>query len=972
MKKCIHHLPLLLFFIFASEGSQADNRVNPTDSVLIFQKVVDGLRTVFSKNDFDLTNPSVTQNEKGYLLAADADFMGIKGSQLRAELASISLLTKLAVSFPNNSFRNKQLRSFGNINLTRWIPDGIKENLRIVEFSIEFVNNNANRLLAGFGASNWLFSDIGNLSLKDIHLSISVSDPGSRNPVLQATADGSVHLGGATVLLKATAANERAEWVFSGGIKNLSAATLMNSIGFSRPSNIPESFWNFQLDALQFLVRQNRLDLKAASQIGEVQVLAVKNGKNPNTYLMGIAPGPSMQLSSLVSELKPIDDMGITNTIIVISSIDQKADLNAFNRMGTSPDVKRGLNVLASYDINKLSPELGRFLGESNLFLRGSFAGSLSTINLEAALRSNIRFDAAGNVIMKGVRVNFSPAPAAMKISLGGELELKVNRDKLLFDGNVSVNISDLSMMINGVLKGDWNNPFGISPGITLSNLGLGVGITFRTTPIPLPILQFRGQLAAGPRNYPKFRGNVVLALDPGNPQNCMIDAGFNKIMLRDIVDAFIPQVGVPAGLQNTVLRSSLQDVRLTVVPNPQGVEVLGIRYNPGFLVKGKMNIGDYYASMLLGIDNTGIEAAAGISGINFSPFFRLSGSRGRPDPMIHLILKKRPDAGVKISGSATLLGLTSETDLVINDNGLRLLMNGRIFNLFESSLDVSAGSLANNGEMMYIKAEMKNDLFRYITENASREIDKATKETQNSIAQAQRDMTNAQNQLNGLYTQVNQQRAVVQAERDRDCRKLRDAETDLNQKRSRVNSLNSDINSLNGTINRLKKEMKDNVLKIPENSAKITYYGTQVAGLETAKATAQGVMYAAEKTVGLMAGMCKATPVDLDPRVSTLIGSIEMAKGTIEAAKYVAEGGKIIGVGTLQATKWIVQNGNPMGVVNISSASFEGNLKACNGGTVSLKVIGTFAGKPINSSFSFNFYNPVATVNAWARSLLQ
>ncbi|MBK8045054.1 MAG: hypothetical protein IPK21_21855 [Haliscomenobacter sp.] len=207
----------------------------------------------------------------------------------------------------------------------------------------------------------------------------------------------------------------------------------------------------------------------------------------------------------------------------------------------------------------------------------------------------------------------------------------------------------------------------------------------------------------------------------------------------------------------------------------------------------------------------------------------------------------------------------------------------------------------------------MKNDLFQYISDNASREIDKATKDTQSGIRSAQNTLTQKQREKGRRSIPRSTGSAGSCRPSDRDRKKLRDAQSAVTAEQNKVNSLQSQINSLNATISKLKKEMKSKPWKIPENSGKITYYGTQVAGLETAKATARAALEAAKETLRLMGDACKATPIDLDPRISGLLASRDIATGSMEAAKKILDGAGIIGVGT-KATKWIVTNGNPSG----------------------------------------------------------
>ncbi|MBK8653224.1 MAG: hypothetical protein IPN20_04875 [Haliscomenobacter sp.] len=54
-----------------------------------------------------------------------------------------------------------------------------------------------------------------------------------------------------------------------------------------------------------------------------------------------------------------------------------------------------------------------------------------------------------------------------------------------------------MELQVEGMMRGEWNNPFGIAPGVQLSNLGLGWR-ELQNDPIPLPTLAFAGALKVG------------------------------------------------------------------------------------------------------------------------------------------------------------------------------------------------------------------------------------------------------------------------------------------------------------------------------------------------------------------------------------------------------------------------------------------------------------------------------------------
>ncbi|MBK8045055.1 MAG: hypothetical protein IPK21_21860 [Haliscomenobacter sp.] len=60
---------------------------------------------------------------------------------------------------------------------------------------------------------------------------------------------------------------------------------------------------------------------------------------------------------------------------------------------------------------------------------------------------------------------------------------------------------------------------------------------------------------------------DAAVAVDPSNPLNCMVDAGFNKIYLprpRQRVRALGPDTG---RLRNTILTMGIDSPRITIIP---------------------------------------------------------------------------------------------------------------------------------------------------------------------------------------------------------------------------------------------------------------------------------------------------------------------------------------------------------------------------------------------------------------------
>lgn len=926
------------------------------------------------RKDFTLDAPQVVPDGAGYVVTGSATFFGIGGVNIEGHMADATTVTSFKATFPAGSDLDRRDQK----NLTRevmdkWVPGSLKDVLKMESFTLGFTNNSVSHADVAMSCSVWSLLGPAPVNARDFKVSYAVENPLDKHArSMQGVFSGTVEMGGTSIAMTCTATSDREEWTLNGDLAHISVDALLGACGVNKPDQVPSALWGFGLETctVSFAPFSETLALHATSDLGTAEFALSSGRGNQHEFLLGFSPPANFSFSGLDPGLSVLDQLHMQRTALVLSSTEQASRLALFNDLGQTPTVGRGLTLLSAYDINALSSELGKLMGTSTVLLRATLSDRVADLELQAGLQTNINLDSGGNVVLTGVNFSIKPAPSNFTVGLGGDMLVKMDKDQLRFKTKIGVDITNLSLNAEGMLQGAWNNPFGISRGVQIADLGLGFGVSFKTTPIPLPALSFAGKLKVGDPGNPKFSGDVAVAVDPSSPQKCMVDAGFDKIVLGDIVSACAPTATVPENLRNTVLTATLEHVRVTVVPNPAGVTLFEKTYDPGFLVAGDASIAGFKALFKVGVAADGIEARAGIGSIRYEPFFALTGAGKDPDPYIHLIVKDPASSGLTITGKAMLLGISSETKMTLSDTDFKLHMEGKIFDAFQASLDVSGGNVHDGGTYGVV-AEMRNDLLQYVTEHASQAIDAATKQTQNDITNAQNTVSQEQNKLNGLYADVESMRNTVRQERERDCRRLRDAESSVTSAQNEVNSLQNQINDLNNTIHGMESEISSNPLRGVDLGPQIVYYGTQVAGLESAKAVAWGVLEGARATVGGMGYLCEQTPIDADPRVAAMIGSIETSKGVMEGAKQVMEGAKIAGVGTLSAADWIVKNGNPMGVVNITYAKFEGTLSAANGGEVALQVKGTFADRPINEQFSFSFSSPQATVEAWTRKLL-
>lgn len=907
------------------------------------------------------------------------------------DFISPTQLNTLTITFNTpQDIPDRFVKRFLDSGISNLLPNSIPKP-DITSFLIDFNGSSSIYSIAAVVKKNeWRPIKESPLKASNIEFLVKNNTPLAKNGTIEAKVSGKLDIDGITAALTGSG-NSSKNWKVTGSSENLSIGNLMQTIasGLMNGIHLPPGFQSLKISSMDFVIDegQRKFVANGKTSIGNIGARFIGDGKNGN-YMLGISPPNDFKYASLDGNLSILDKLEFEKSALVLSSDQRVADIYVIKNLAGGQVVNRGLNLIANYNISSLSPELANLIGQTNLRLLATIGNKASDLFLSTALKTNINLDGKGNVVFK--QIEFKLRPANLTVEMDGLIDTKIGGDLLSFSSGAKIDIDALSLTVNGQLKGTWSNPFNLNKGLHIKDLGLEIGASLRTLPLPIPSLAFQGTLVAGNLNNPTFQGRVVVGVIPYDPINSMIDAEFNSLSLGQVVSAFSGNAEIPAEIKGVLDRAKLTNVQVTVVPNPNGVTLFDKTYDPGFLVKGSAEIEGITANLMIKVGpDSGVEAKASIDAINFDPIFSLKGVDG-PNPYIHIYIKPGAASKLSVSGSATLLGITSTTDMHIRTNGIDLLMSGNIFNAFKADLEIHANA-AKERSSYYVKASLKNDLFSYITKEASEEIDRATKQTQNDIKKAQNDVRGAQQEVAKLENDINAQRRIVEQERERDLGRLRAAQQEVSNARAEVQKVQNNINNAHNEIrnidNRIatKRRWVDgggDPFTITARGVEAAPYFTKqalersgqmayIASLESGKFIADKALLVAEKSVEGFHYLGNLTPIDMDPRVAGLIGLKETAIGSMEASIYIMEGGSIVGVGTLKATKWIVENANPLGVVNVTFASFEGGLNGVSGGNVKLRLKGTFAGSPFDSKFDFNFNNPLQSAKNVANTLL-
>ena len=967
---------VLFFFTALSTSLSLFAQNSQPASEEVIGKIKTALAPLFQENqDYVFSDLKTESSGVGFKVSGNATFFQMNSVTLVATFASADMMARFELQFPAGSkLPNDVQQKLAKQNSVNWIPGELQKLVSLQSLYLELTQNTVSTVGIQFAAQqDW--NPVTGISAKNITVDFNLNNP--LNAVsISSTLKSDFKIGDASIKTSATLSNNPNDCVLTGDISNLSMGNVLSTIGMNKAPEWPDAFWNLSMSkgTISITPFAKTLSLNTTSDFGQVEFF-INAGKTPVEFMVGVSPPSDFSFKRVDQNLGVLDNVGLKNTAIVLASSTQKTRLALFKKLEQETEVTRGLTLLSLYNVSAMSKEVEKLIGKSQLLLRATISTNPGEMKLMASLDTNIPFDEKSTVILKNVNFTIAPNPANFEVSLGGMMDVKAEKNKTLsFTTRVAVNITNAELSIEGIMKGTWDRPFDTN-GVQLIDLGIGVGVSFKTTPLPMPTMQFKGKIKVGNPSSPAFAGDVTFALDPSNPTQCMIDAGFNQILLSDLVKVVQysnPTFKVPEDSRKTVNSIAVTDARLTIVPGITTVTVLEKMYEPGFLIKGNATIDGYAANLLVGISSAGIKAGAGMTGIVYPPYFSFTGAQGKPDPYFNLVLSTTDPKSSKIaySGKATLLKLTAESDMMLSDNGFDLYMNGKIFDKFQAKLRVAAGS-TKDGAGYNVMATMDSDLQKYISDVASAEIDRATKDSQKAFKEAQTTLNQKQQEVATLNTEIEKQRGIVQAERDRDCKKFSDAEADVKKARKKVNGLKDDIDEKEDKIKKLAKEIDKDITKAVDNGAKITKLKAEVIAIEASLATAKGILKASEKVLEALGKGCDQTPIDLDPRIASVITARETADKSLQAAKLIVQGTGTITGGSLKATKYIVEKGST-GVVTITYAYFESKLSVADGGMVSMKVKGTYGGEPLDKSFTINLPSPQATIEAFAQELLK
>lgn len=701
----------------------------------------------------------------------------------------------------------------------------------------------------GSGMGSWIIP-VGpeGLTIGDVKLSLTRAAEEGAEAKISATISGSLEIAGASFEVEYTPPGDL---IISGHTPSVKLQSLLDEVcgsGVIGALALPQSVIDLTLPEVHIVldVKLARLSLSAHTETFDAIGLTIgKDATGKWGFSAGLVPVASWKLSSISSALNSLDDLTFEDTALVVSSVaDGSLPLPALLTNRTDLEVIRGLNFFSTLTLDGLGAD--KLLGIEKLGVHAAIGTSLESLLLEAEIAGHVKL--ADNVVLNDIKFRLHPAPSAFEITVLGDVGVVLEGSSLTFTGGISVTPTGASFA--ATLQGDWNNPFG-ARGVAVNGLALELGIAFDDA---LPIIGLAGGMTIG-----SVHGKAAIRIDSGNPSLALVAVEFDSLNLGEVVgqlcDSAIPGL-IPASSAHTILNITFREAKFYIVP--QTTHIGEIIYQQGLQIVAKVNFWGFEADGQVEIDfDNGIILDGSLDPVVIGDVFRLTGAQGQPKPNVHFELGPGKTPDINLSGLAALLGISAETQIKLSDSGFYFFVDGKIYDLFECRLEAQGGHLDNAAAIM-VKATLKNDLFTYLREEATKAIQAASQDATGRIGDAQKDVDSAQAKVNSLNAQIDAMRATVQAERETAQQKLKGAQQDVDNAQNRVNSLNAQIDAMRATVQAERETARQKVASAQQDvnnaQARVNSLNAQIdstrATIQAERASAQRQVDAAQARV--------------------------------------------------------------------------------------------------------------------------
>jgi hypothetical protein len=936
---------------------------------------------------------NVTGEEGSKTASGKVSFFGFDNIDLKASLLSGNKIKSISTTFPAQASMNadKLTKFLSGRSLSSFLPKSFPLNtdLSIKDFSLEFDDkgDSLSKFNLNFGIGTYTVNGFDGFAINGMSVGFVLDKPTSPQRKATAVVSGDGNIGAVPVTLSANMSSAPDDLMFSFTAGNISIPSLLNTFMSDGKANsllkfIPESFKSKEITSVTASFNPTNKNFTALAQASFGEAELQFNGateESKSEMLFAIAPPAGFKFSQLANALAPLDAIELSGTALIISTLADpgaKCSLSALKDEGEMK-VEAGVNIFSSV---KFSSDLQKVLKVSSLKLRGTVNENFTNMSLAAALKLNIPM--GDNIKMTDVVFGIRLGTVnPVLFSIGGKIEAKVGDDLVGFNAAMEFSPTDQQIQAmlfmeamkrrNGVvLKGkliegnksdipEWTEPFGI-PGVGLRRLGVSAGIDFKN-PILISSLGFTAAARLGTvtNRLKHIEGDATIVINIANPTKSLVDVTMKNMTIISMIDAFVENANIQGAIR-TALNTGVDSGRVLVVP-VDGMVAFGKTYNKGIAFGGQLSIAGIKGYADFALNDNGFKAAGAIAPIDWgNGAFQLKGRTTDKAQFSFAFAKNTPPA-IFIDGKISLLGISSETSVMVDDKGFEFTTSGKIANVFEATLEGKGTSFTQTGGGIYVRAALRNDLVSTLNKMVTGKINEAIQTTKTTLQQTRTNLEAARNNIKDVDDRIAKRLAEVTTKTNADLQNMRnEAQRAMNERMAFIVTCRNNNAASYKRINQLGSWPWELV----EKGALYT----AIAANETAIQSAQVAYDGYAGTVNGLADVGKSFPKDIQlTDLYTEKTAKQAAYATALAGVDIAQG---VSVTTLEATKYVM-NGVLGGVFDVKSAEFSGTFGLNNQYKINTALNFTLAGNPYNMVTELDFTNLASSASKIATDVL-
>ena len=498
-----------------------------------------------------------------------------------------------------------------------------------------------------------------------------------------------------------------------------------------------------QMDAV-IIWQQSRSLLVQGYEIGSINLISLLEQLTGHNFDSWAILNQNVQAAVLISPMT-LPNVHLTGDTLSTFAVQKGISLQA--SMGLPPNCDR----------DPFCAVVKTFLGaDVSLSLQGVFESPNSISYVAGVANMNL----GGGVVLSETGLEVQVSAGTTSVGVVGVIDLS-NPD-ITLAGRIFLGLSGVTLEMT--LSGCWNNAFG-ADWLDICNL-LGAVSLVPGVPSPLTGIQVGGMVRLGHDTCgSQIVGSGYVGLDVVNPSNNYYYVNIeNEVTMGSILRSFcidfdvprpLAESGFPRGFMSSF---SLLGVDLPHVPLsiPQGFRYSGTTNILGLEATSNITIGlpqglEYaYQLPPINIDRGLLTMTASRSDRSRGPFMR-----------IDLDLLPTPRVDIEARGYINVLGIAVESTLIITNEKYEFTIEGKMLNLFEASLTLSAayGNIASS--QFRVRGEFKNNLYAAIEGKIRDVLQASANEATAAISGAQREVDKARGGFESA------QRALKSAEDD-------------------------------------------------------------------------------------------------------------------------------------------------------------------------------------------------------------